>query len=104
MTPEELTAQLEESGIQPVNNAATSARLATPPPPEHIGLSPAGAYDVTMGLHMNYPVMEALAQALPEPGPLVRPTNSFNNVSGGPSDLTAELNTGLDLKPEGFLS
>ncbi len=72
-TPEELQAAIAaEPNYACVDNPTMAARVAAPPPPEVLGLAPAGAYDAHCGykeMH-EFPVASEFKYALPDPAVL----------------------------------
>ena len=81
-THDALLDQLEEAGVQPVNNAVMSARIGPPPPDMQVlGMAPPGAYDgqAHSTVSENTPVLQALVEKLPEPAVNI----GFNLKPGG---------------------
>ena len=100
MTHDELLKQLSDQNISPMDNTILAARMNTPPPPQVIGLAPAGAYDVFNGYQLSqYPVMTAFAASMPDPAQIPELKANFSSLSDlsygeGPQN-------DLDIKPDG---
>lgn len=92
MQPQDILRQLEEIGMERLNNALISGRLH-PPPEQYKGMHPVGVHTI---YGPDNPLCQKLAAALPPPVP--KPSMVFNTVAPGGLSNQPGMDSSFDPK------